>query len=75
MDLSIIDISETGPLRRGDRVEILGPNIGIDELAAESGTIGYEILTRLGARFRREYVRSPEAPAEALANEDANPPA
>jgi alanine racemase len=75
MDLSIIDISETGPLRRGDRVEILGPNISIDELAAESGTIGYEILTRLGARYRREYVRSAETPAEAPASEDANPPA
>ena len=25
MDLSIIDISDAGPLRRGDRVEILGP--------------------------------------------------
>ncbi|MDI9847214.1 alanine racemase [Rhodoblastus sp. 17X3] len=75
MDLSIIDISETGPLRRGDRVEILGPNISIDELAAESGTIGYEILTRLGARYRREYIHGAETPAEAPASEDANPPA
>jgi alanine racemase len=64
MDLSIVDISETGLLRRGDRVEILGPNIGIDALAVESGTIGYEILTRLGQRFRREYVLSDEKPAE-----------
>ncbi|WP_374546359.1 alanine racemase [Rhodoblastus sp.] len=60
MDLSIVDISETGPVKRGDRVEILGPNIGIDELAAEAGTIGYEILTRLGGRFRRDYIRSQE---------------
>ncbi|MGO8737807.1 alanine racemase [Rhodoblastus sp.] len=57
MDLAIIDISDAGPLQRGDRVEILGPHISIDDLARRSGTIGYEILTRLGARFRREYVR------------------
>ncbi len=56
MDLSIIDISDASPLRRGDRVEILGPHISVDELATRSGTIGYEILTRLGPRFRREYV-------------------
>ncbi|WP_296713979.1 alanine racemase [Rhodoblastus sp.] len=79
MDLSIIDVSETGPLRRGDRVEILGPNISIDGLAAESGTIGYEILTRLGARFRREYIYGaeppPETPTDAPASEEANPSA
>ena len=58
MDLSIIDISDAGPLGRGDRVEILGPHISVDELAKRSGTIGYEILTRLGPRFRRKYVYS-----------------
>ena len=57
MDLSIIDISDAGPLQRGDRVEILGPHISVDELAKRSGAIGYEILTRLGPRFRREYMR------------------
>jgi alanine racemase len=56
MDLSIIDISEAGALQRGDRVEILGPHVPIDDLARRSGTIGYEILTRLGHRFRRDYV-------------------
>ncbi len=55
MDLSIIDISEADPLSRGDRIEILGPNVSVDELAAQAGTIGYEILTDLGKRYRREY--------------------
>ena len=55
MDLSIIDISEAEPLKRGDRVEILGPNIGIDDLGPQAGTIGYEILTSLGRRYRRDY--------------------
>ncbi len=68
MDLSIIDISEAESLSRGDRVEILGPNIGIDDLAAQAGTIGYEILTSLGRRYRREYIgeTTPAAPAGAV---------
>ncbi|PWB81350.1 MAG: alanine racemase, partial [Methylocystaceae bacterium] len=37
-------------------VELLGDAIGVDELAARSGTIGYEILTRLGRRYERRYV-------------------
>jgi alanine racemase len=36
-------------------VELIGPHHDPDTLAAMSGTIGYEILTRLGRRFRREY--------------------
>jgi alanine racemase len=56
MDLSIIDVSDAGPLRRGDSVEMLGPHISVDALAKRSGTIGYEILTRLSPRFRREFL-------------------
>jgi alanine racemase len=63
MDLSIIDISEAESLSRGDRVEILGPNVGIDDLAASAGTIGYEILTSLGRRYRREYIGETAAAA------------
>ncbi|WP_294534734.1 alanine racemase [uncultured Rhodoblastus sp.] len=66
MDLSIIDISEAGPLARGDRVEILGPHIGVDDLAAEAGTIGYEILTGLGKRYAREYRGEAAAAAAAI---------
>jgi alanine racemase len=45
-----------GAVQRGDFVEILGGTIGIDELGRKSGTIGYEILTRLGQRYARRYV-------------------
>jgi alanine racemase len=55
MDLSIIDITEAAPLQRGDCVEIIGPHIGIDDLGPQAGTIGYEILTSLGRRYRRAY--------------------
>jgi len=39
-------------------VELFGPNIPVDEAAAACGTISYELLTSLGRRYYREYVRS-----------------
>ncbi|MEL6802118.1 MAG: alanine racemase, partial [Pseudomonadota bacterium] len=35
--------------------DIDGPAQGIDRLAEAAGTIGYEILTSLGARYARRY--------------------
>lgn len=35
---------------------LLGDRQSIDDLAADAGTIGYEILTRLGRRAERRYV-------------------
>lgn len=54
MDLITVDISdlETEPTS----LDILGPQQGIDALAEGGGTIGYEILTSLGARYRRRYL-------------------
>jgi alanine racemase len=57
MDLLAVDVSalpEDLP-RRGDPVTLLGDDIGVDELAAHAGTIGYEILTSLGRRYARVY--------------------
>lgn len=56
MDILVIDVTGcAAPPRRGDLVELLGPHIGVDELARAAGTIGYDILTRLGGRFARRY--------------------
>jgi alanine racemase len=33
----------------------VGEDIGVDDLAARAGTIGYEVLTSLGRRYRRVY--------------------
>jgi alanine racemase len=57
MDLIIIDATDAPPdaVSRGAPVEVLGSTIGIDEFGARAGTIGYEILTGLGARYRRDY--------------------
>jgi alanine racemase len=59
MDLSIVDITDAAPLARGDRVEILGEHISVDDLGGWAGTIGYEILTNLGRRHRRAYLGEP----------------
>jgi alanine racemase len=33
----------------------VGESLGVDEVAAAAGTIGYEILTGLGRRCQRVY--------------------
>ncbi len=60
MDLTILDVTDVPAedLHSGARVELLGPHIGVDDLGRVAGTIGYEILTRLGHRYRRHYVGS-----------------
>ena len=56
MDMMAIDVTDLAQVvKRGDRAEILGPNILIDEAANWAGTISYELLTRLGSRYARLY--------------------
>lgn len=54
MDMIAADISHLAEVP--DALDILGPQQGVDDLAAIAGTIGYEILTSLGARYARRYV-------------------
>jgi alanine racemase len=56
MDLIAIDMTDVPrPPARGGLVTLLGDGIGVDDLAARAGTIGYEVLTSLGRRYRRIY--------------------
>jgi alanine racemase len=57
MDLIIIDVTDIpeGEIARGDRVTLIGGDLTIDEVGRRAGTIGYEILTNLGARYARHY--------------------
>ncbi|MGB1547728.1 MAG: alanine racemase [Alphaproteobacteria bacterium] len=57
MDLITIDVTQIPPqqLAPGTFVELIGPHHSVDALAAEAGTIGYEILTGLGHRYHRDY--------------------
>jgi alanine racemase len=54
MDLTAIDLGAAA-LNPGDWIEVIGPHQSPDQLAANSGTIGYEILTDLGPRHERIY--------------------
>ncbi|MEX2455530.1 MAG: alanine racemase [Rhodospirillaceae bacterium] len=63
MDLVTFDISDTAPetVRPGSDIDLIGDRHTVDDLAEEAGTIGYEVLTALGQRYRREYTGGPAA--------------
>lgn len=53
MDLATFDVTDFPAIRPGTALELIGPGHGVDALAAEADTNGYEILTALGARYER----------------------
>lgn len=57
MDLITIDVTTVpeAQCRPGMTVDLIGPRHTVDDLAAQAGTIGYEILTSLGRRYHRVY--------------------
>ena len=57
MDLACIDVTDLpdNAVRRGDSVTFIGENLSIDDVAASAGTIGYEVLVRLGSRCHLAY--------------------
>ncbi len=55
MDLITLDATDAPDLAENAMVSLLGPQQGVDDLAAAAGTIGYEILTSLGTRYARRY--------------------
>ena len=58
MDLIALDVTGVAPeaVRPGDWAELLNAEQPVDALAREAGTIGYEVLTSLGARYHRVYL-------------------
>lgn len=56
MDLIVVDVTEVESAKLGDRVELLGAHVPVDDVAAAANTISYEILTRLSDRCIREVV-------------------
>ena len=53
MDLLTVDISHLDHTPK--TLDLLSADQGVDDLADIAGTIGYEILTSLGARYTRRY--------------------
>lgn len=56
MDLITVDI--TALKDTPEHLQLIGPHQSVDAVAGFAGTIGYEILTSLGARYDRIYVTS-----------------
>lgn len=60
MDQFVVDVGNAS-VSPGAKVVIFGPNgPTADDLADAAGTINYEIVTRMGGRFKREYLGSIE---------------
>lgn len=57
MDSIVVEMTDVagGLLQEGTFVNLVGPDMPVDEVAALCGTIGYEVLTSLGPRIQRRY--------------------
>jgi alanine racemase len=57
MDLITVDVTNVPAdvAARGAWIEVLGARTTVDDLTDRAGTIGYELLTRLGRRVHRIY--------------------
>ncbi len=58
MDLTAFDVSDVpdNELEQSEWIELFGNRISIDDAARNCGTIGYELLTSLGSRYKRNYL-------------------
>jgi len=57
MDLITVDVTDVPEAlcQPGCWATLIGAQQDVDTIAAQAGTIGYEVLTNLGARYRRVY--------------------
>jgi alanine racemase len=57
MDFITVDVTDVPDelTRRGGWVEVMGQRVTVDDLTDRAGTIGYELLSRLGPRVLRVY--------------------
>ncbi|MDP6690356.1 MAG: alanine racemase [Alphaproteobacteria bacterium] len=65
MDLITLDVTEVpgDAVHVGALVELIGGGgPTLDEIAEKAGTIGYEILTSLGRRYQRQYLKAGKQP-------------
>jgi alanine racemase len=62
MDLITLDVTGIPDdlVQPGCMVDLIGPDISLEEVAERAGTINYEILTRLGQRARRKFLGGPK---------------
>jgi len=56
MDMITIDLKGIDNPKIGDRVELFGRNVSVDEVAKYSDTISYEIFSKITSRVYKTYV-------------------
>ncbi len=56
MDTCMIDVTDI-PCQEGDRVEIFGEQLPIQDIAQRLDTIAYEVMTSISSRVKRVYYR------------------
>lgn len=57
MDVVVVDVTHVpGEFAEGGWVEVVGKHHPVDAVAAQAGTIGYEILTGMNKRVKRVYL-------------------
>ena len=55
MDMTMVDVSHIPEVAEGDEVVVFGEANPIYEMAAQAGTIPYEILTNTSERVKRVF--------------------
>ncbi|AMR34600.1 bifunctional UDP-N-acetylmuramoyl-tripeptide:D-alanyl-D-alanine ligase/alanine racemase [Mucilaginibacter sp. PAMC 26640] len=55
MDMCMLDVTEVPGIKEGDEVIVFNDQQRIEQLAAQAGTIPYEILTNISQRVKRVY--------------------
>ncbi len=59
VSMDVISVDVTGlDVACGDWAELLGSRQNLDAIATAAGTIGYELLTRLGSRLPHHYIQA-----------------
>jgi alanine racemase len=56
MDMTMIDVTDIAGVTAGDRVEVFGRNLPVQQVAEWAGTIAYEVLTGISQRVKRIYL-------------------
>jgi len=55
MDTIVLDLRNCAAAQAGDEVLLWGPQLPVEDIARKAGSIGYELLSRMGPRVPRDY--------------------
>jgi alanine racemase len=56
MDMITVDVTDLSPVKIGDTAILWGKDLAANEVASWSGTIGYELVTRMPNRVKKTYI-------------------